>query len=194
MAATFKQGAQVGRWEKNLDNPQAALKQIGAVMVAESQQAFKAQKFGKESWEPRAVPNVYGIVADFHAGKKKPPARRFEDRPVLRDTGRLAASISFSVVSSRTVEVGSNLSYAATLHRGGKIESKPITKSVQETLAKWLKGAGKAWKGKLGFLLNPKFTGETLKGRVVARPFMGITKATIADVKEIVGVSIMEVN
>jgi len=188
--AGFNEGDKMRRWGRNLENPSAALKQIGALMVAESQRAFKAQKFGKDAWSPRGVPNVYGIIADFHAGRR-PPARRFEPRPALRDTGRLAASISFKV-SGDSVSVGSNLDYASVLHSGGPIESKPITEQVRKLLGKFLKGAGKQWKKQLGFILNKKFKGETLKGEVQARPFVGITTQTRKDIEEAIGVRIME--
>jgi hypothetical protein len=78
-------------------------------MVAESQQSFRDQRFGSDAWEPRAPVNVFAIIADFHAGKKSPPQRRFESRPALRDTGRLAQSISWKLVGTDVVEVGSNL-------------------------------------------------------------------------------------
>ena len=195
--AGFDEGDKMRRFGRNLDNPQAALKQIGALMVAESQRAFKTQRFGKKEWEPRAPINIYGIIADFHAGKKKPPARRFESRPALIDTGGLLKSLAFSVVSSRTVEVGVSAEYrkiASTLHGGGKIESKPITQTVRDALGEWLlKVTDDSIFEALGFLLEKKMLGKTLKGEVQARPFVGITKQTIADIKEVVGVTIMEV-
>ena len=190
--ATFKKGAKVKRWEKNLDNPQAALKQIGALMTAESQRAFKDQKFGKEPWQPRGQVNVFGIIADFHAGKRTPPARRFETRPALRDTGRLSASIAFKLLGSKVVEVGSNLPYAGVHHTGGEVESEPITESVQRLLGNWLKNKGSEFKSRLGFLLNKKLRGTTLKMDVPERPIVGITKQTLKDVQEAVGVKIME--
>lgn len=192
MPEAFDPGDKMRRWKTNLSNPHAALKQIGALMVAESQRAFKDQRFGSEEWEPRAPINVYGIIADFHAGKKSPPARRFEKRPALRDTGRLASSISFKV-SGDSVTVGSNLPYAAVHQKGGPIESMPINDQVREALWKWLKGKGKSYQRDLGWLLNKKFKDETLKGEVEARPFVGITKQLREDVKEVIGAEIMEV-
>lgn len=190
--ASFEQGAKLRRWEKRIENPEVALKQIGAMMVAESQDAFKAQKFGKTAWKPRAVPNVYGLIADFAGGAKQPKPRRFESRPALRDTGRLASSINFRV-SGKVVEVGSNLPYAGTMHAGGSTTSETITKAVQEAIHRWLKNSGSRWKTRLGWLLNKKFTGAKLEGKVPARPFVGVTRQTIADVKEVVGVKIFEV-
>ena len=97
---TFKKGAKVGRIEKNLDNPKAALEQIGVLMVAESQRAFKEQQFGAKKWDQRAPVNVFGIIADFHiGGRAKPPERRFDRRPALIDTGAngLLGSIAHQV-------------------------------------------------------------------------------------------------
>ena len=191
--ATFKKGAKIERWEESLDNPRVALKQIGALMVAESQRSFRDQKHGEDKWEERAPINVYGLIADFAKGSK-PPARRFESRPALRDTGRLAGSIAFRVLGRTAVEVGSNLEYAGTMQHGGPIESETITESMQKAIGKWLKTKkGVGFKDQLGWLLNKKFTGETLKGEVPARPFVGITKQTLDDVLVTVKVAIMEV-
>jgi len=190
--ATFQKGAKMERWESNLDDPRRALKHIGALMVAESQRSFREQQHGKDKWEPRAPVNVYGIISDFAKGST-PPARRFERRPVLRDTGRLSSSISFKVLGNTAVEVGTNLPYAGVLQHGGAIESEPITGAVRRALWKWLKPKDSDLKAQLGFLLNKNFRDETLKGEVPARPFVGITEATREDVREVVGVEIMEV-
>lgn len=187
----FDKGAKIERWEEHLRSPTDALKQIGTIMVAESQEAFRDQKLGDKPWDARAPVNVFGIIADFHAGKK-PPARRFESRPALKDTGRLAASIAHKLVGTDVVEVGSNLPYAAVQHHGGEVESLPINEQVRTALAAWLKGAGKQHKKALGWLLNKKFKGQKLKQKVPARPFVAITKQTLEDVREIVGVKIME--
>ena len=190
--AHFRKGGKIARIEKKLTSPEVALKQIGALMVAESQRAFKEQQFGAKRWDARAPINVYGIISDFSEGKSKPPARRFEPRPALRDTGRLAASIAFKV-TGMAVEVGTNVEYAQVHQSGGEVESKPITETVQRLLWAWLKKQSKQMRGALGFLLNKKYTGQTLKGKVPARPFIGITDKTRKDVSRMVGVHIMEV-
>ena len=187
----FQEGAKMERWMKALENPQRALKQIGALMVAESQRSFRDQKHGRDKWKARSDVNVFGIISDFSKGST-PPQRRFESRPALRDTGRLSGSISYKVGGS-AVEVGTNLDYAGVHQFGGAVESDKISKSVQKSLQTWLKPKDKGLKDRLGWLLNKKFTGETLKGQVPARPFVGITKETIEDVREVVGVDIMEV-
>lgn len=189
---TFKKGAKIERWERNLDNPEAALKQIGALMVAESMAAFREQRFGKVAWKERGTPNVFGIIKDFHEGRE-PPQRRFESRPALMDTGRLARSIAFVVLSRDTVEVGSPLAYAVKHHRGGEVESEKITEKVQKALGEWLKDQGGDLRKRLGFLLNAKFRDQTLKMEVPARPIVGVTRSTIRDAKEAIGVRIFEV-
>lgn len=188
----FDRGAKVRRWEKSLENPSAALKQVGLLMVSESQRAFRDQKFGGKAWRERSTPNVFGILADFAAGKSKPPGRRFEGRPAGRDTGALASSISYKLVSADTVEVGSNLPYAGKIHAGGKTESAKITESVQQSLWRWLKGSGKAYRKRLGWLLNKKFRDQTLTATLPARPFVGLTKQTKQDVKRVIGAVLME--
>jgi phage gpG-like protein len=191
--AAFEKGAKIQRWERNLDNPSAALKQIGALMVAESQRAFREQQFGEEGWERRGIPNVFGIISDFAQGRAEPPQRRFEHRPALHDTGRLAASIAFKLLGTKVVEVGSNLDYAAPLHHGGEVESETVTEQVQRRLGRWLKGQGSEWKDELGFLLRDVYTGKKQTMEVPARPIVGITKQTRADVLEAVQEKIMEV-
>ena len=64
--------------------------------------------------------------------------------------------------------------------------------SLRDALAAWLKSKGRGYRKQLGWLLNKKFEGKTLKGRVPARPIVGITPQTIEDVREAVAVKIME--
>ena len=190
---TFKKGAKVERIEKNLADPHAALKKIGVLMVAESQRAFKEQQFGAKKWDQRAPVNVFGIIADFHAGRTKPPDRRFDQRPALRDTGRLASSIAYQVTGN-VVEVGTNLDYAAVHQTGGETESKPLTETVQKKLSRWLKRQSTELQRRLGWLTDEERRGDTLTQTVPARPFIGITDDTRKKVKKAVGVEIMEVD
>jgi len=188
-SVTFKKGAKVEGWERNLDNPKRVLKQIGILLVGAAQEAFEDQAFNGRAWDARAVPNVYGILADLDAGKK-PPARRFEDRPALIDTGRLRSSIAFRTLGTHTVEVGTNVDYGDVHQKGGPIESAPINR---QRVWAWLKEQSKDLRKELGWLVNEKFDGDTLKGEVEARPFLGITKQLRKDVLRWVGVSIVEV-
>ena len=189
---TFRPGAKVKRLEKNFDDPKDALKQIGALVVAESQRAFKAQEFNRRAWPERSSVNVFGIIADFHMGRRKPPARRFETRPALRDTGRLASSIAFEV-RGKAVEIGTNVEYAAVHQTGGETESKPITAKVQAAIAAWLKSQPESLKDRLGWLTSPEATDQTLTMRVPARPFIGLTANTRKAIRKTLGVKVFEV-
>lgn len=192
----FEAGAKIQRWSKALDNPVAALKQIGALGVAESRHAFREQKFGKANWEPRVVPNVFGVLADFslQEGGTKPPKRRFEQRDALVDTGRLKKSIAYNILSKRIVEWGTNLPYAAKHITGGRVESVVITESLQEKLKKWLKGQGDKWKEFFQHYLRPEWLGKKDEMEIPARPFVGLTRQLRKDIREAVGVKIFEVH
>lgn len=195
--ATFQKGGKWQRMESALENPSAALKQIGALMLSESQRAFKLQQFGKTQWDARRVPNVFGIIADFAlSGRTAPPKRRFDARPALIDKGSaggILGTIDFHVVGKNTVEVGTRLPYAGVHQIGGPVESEKITETLQKKLWKWLKKQSKERKDQLGWLLNKKLRGQTRKMRVPARPFIGITDLTRENVREAIGVHIFEV-
>ena len=189
-ATTSGKGRKV---EKNLNNPEGIMKMIGALMVADSQKAFKDQAFMGKTWPPRGPVNTMGILRDFANGVVNPPKRRFERRPALRDTGKLSASISFRVVGKNTVEVGSNLPYASVHQKGGETESPKITKAIQEALAKWLRKKPQDIKLKLEWITNPMFTNSVIKTRVPARPFIGLTQQTIRYVRQNLGRKLTEV-
>ena len=166
--ATFDEGDKARRMKRALEDPQKALKQIGAMMVAESQAAFEAQRFGSDNWRERRAPNVFGILSDFEAGRT-PPSRRFEQRPALRDTGRLASSIAFTV-RSPIVEVGTNVPYGSTHQFGGETTSATITSDLRRKLWAWLRGQSRDIRRQLGWLLNNKFRNQSLTATVPRRP------------------------
>lgn len=189
---TFEQGAKMRRMSGKLADPSVALKQIGVMMVAESQAAFKAQSFGNRKWRERGKVNVFGIISDFAQGRRKPPARRFETRPALRDTGRLANSIAFAV-KGRTVEVGTTVPYASLHNFGGVSKSEKITPQIQQGIWSWLKKQNRELKRRLGWLLNSKFENQQLEMRVPKRQFVGVTMQTRKAIRKTIGVEIMEV-
>ena len=190
--ATFDPGEKLRRIRKKLLDPSVALKQIGVLMVAESQRAFRNQQFGNEQWPARAPFNLFGALADFAQGKSRLPNRRFESRPALRDSGRLAASIAHRLIAVDTVEVGSNLPYAAVQHRGGKTQSVPLTQEVRARFWKWLRRQPRERRDRYGWVLNPKFAGKRLTQTVPARPIVGVTAETRETVRKVVNVKIFE--
>ncbi len=137
--AGFEEGKHLARIRGLLTNTRSVLEAIGAMITRQSGDAFRKQRMGREHWAPRMTPNVPGIIHDFTLGRSAPPERRFVDRPVLHDTGALAKSVTWRVVGTSIVEVGSNLPYANVLHAGGTSHSDIITREVQGRLYKWMK-------------------------------------------------------
>lgn len=188
----FDPGRKLSGMSRQLEKPTDALKQVGVIVTASSRQAFRDQSFDGQKWRDRAVPNIFGALEDFDTGRASPKPRRFDARPALVDTGTLRRSIAHRIVDKRTVEIGTTLDYAQTHNAGEESESVTITESIQKKLAKWLRGAGQEWRGKMGFLLGERYTGERLKMRVPERRFIGITKQAQKAVIRAVGVAITE--
>ena len=193
--ATFELGGKLRAVRGELIDPKRILKQIGALVEAEGQAAFKDQAFDGKRWKPRAEINVYGILSDFaKGGVKQPPKRRFGDTDkTLMDTGDLKRSVVAGEPMGDMIEIGSKQRYASTHQFGGKIESVKITDDVRTGLMKWLNGQGKKYRSRLGWLLNRKFKGKKLEGEVPARPFVGITDTTRKNVADAVQVTLAEV-
>lgn len=194
----FDKGEKWRRMEGRLKNPTLALKNIGLIVQSASRRAFVDQSFDGRGWQPRAVPNRYGIIDDLSGSAVKPPKRRFEPRPALINTagaGGLESSIQHEVRGSRRVRIGvfgTAEEYAPLMNFGGRTESKPITRRVQEKLAKWLKGEGKEWADRLRSLTRKGMENQKLEGEVPARKFIGITPQIRKDIVAEVGFSVME--
>lgn len=206
-----------------VERPEAVLKGVGALLVRTAQRSFREQRLGSVGWKSRGEtgmnPNWPGILSDFAAGRSAPPDRRFQDRPVLTDTGNLKRSITFRLVDRETVEAGSMLSYAAVLHSGGDSKTVTITKAIQDRLSDWIEkkvGAGqrsgkRQWKvgtsdkrmasdakavqrwqaaNRLQWLLDPSLQGQALTVRHPPRPFMGTPPDLVREVEALFGVTI----
>jgi len=83
------------------------LKAIGAYMLGSVEKNFQEQGRPKK-WE--------GLKASTIAGRRKGKGRG--GPKILIDTGRLKNSISFRLVTSPGVEIGTNVKYAARQHFG----------------------------------------------------------------------------
>lgn len=161
------------------------LKTLGSMVVSMSQDAFQKQEWDGKAWPARypgqSPPkvNIAGLVSDLAQGGSV-KSRRFQDRPALKDTGALLAS----VVSSRAnepeedrIEVGAGpeVPYAA-LHQEGGESKQRITKEVRRGLWRFLKqkrgDERRAFSKKLGWL----FAFEELETTVVQRQFIGVTE------------------
>lgn len=146
----FVEGTRFAALRGALERPaERILPGIGAMLVAETQKAFREERFGVVRWKSRGDtgmnPNWPGILSDFARGKT-PPERRFQDRPVLRDNNLLARSFAWRVIGQNTVEEGTMLGYADVLHTGGESKATTITKAIQTRLWEWMKKLGGAEK------------------------------------------------
>lgn len=156
------------------------LKAIGQLLVNTSQAAFDDEQFGEYRWEeryPNQSPphiNIAGAISDLNDGGTI-KRRRFEPRPALSDTGQLRQSIAWRIVSRDQVEYGSTVPYAADMQLGLKSQL-PITGQAKSGIYRFLKTAeGKAYRDKLGWILNRYLNVDTLETETVARPFVGVT-------------------
>jgi phage gpG-like protein len=165
----------------------AALTKVGALLVASSQRAFRDQAFNGVMWPPRLVPNIPGIVSDLNRGVT-PPARRFQERPALVDTGNLRRSITFNVDSPTSVVVGTSVPYASVHQTGGQTVVQ-VNDQGRAGLAKLLGTArGRQFQAQLGAALNS----EAIFRNVPSRPFVGLQKTDAAKIEQILGQSIEE--
>ena len=185
----------VVRIKRGLGQPAKILKQIGWLLAAQAQRAFKDEQFGGYKWPARypnqTAPkiNVAGTLRDLKEGGR-PKARRFEDRPVLRDTGILFKSInpnqSVKVNEGQaavTVGVFGPAQQYAGVHQFGGESEIGIDHSTKVRLLGFLTTPkGKPFRKKLTFL----FDLDVLRTKVNQRPFLGLTNDSIRDIKRIV--------
>ncbi len=134
------------RLKRVIEKPEPILKQIGIVLLADAQRSFKEQRLGSMKWAPRypgqSPPpmNIAGIVADFLAGRKTPPDRRFQNRPAGIDTSQTLRSLTASkamTVQGYVVKVVSATPGAGNMQHGG-VSRQPITGQVKTLLAAWM--------------------------------------------------------
>ena len=142
------------RLQKVIENPAPVLKQIGVVLLGEAQKAFTDQQLGTIPWPqryPRQQPphiNIAGTLADFLAGRKNPPERRFQNRPAGIDTNQTKRSLTVAkaiTVAGYVLKVTSATPGAGHLQHGGNTVQ-PVTKSAKKMLGDWLKRLRKAVK------------------------------------------------
>lgn len=190
-------------------NPDRILRQIGVVMLAGSQRAFREQRFGAVVW-PKRYPNqpesetlnIAGAVEDLKSGPRL-KSRRYDSRPAGRDTGDLMGRLT-AQVRGGLLEVGSDVPYATRFHAGGESRI-TITNQIKYNLAALLRskrrgakrraraagGVGLGPRGglsaaartleekRLGFLFH---VGE-LVTKSPARPFAGISQEMTGDIE-----------
>lgn len=163
---------------KRLANKRPALTALGLVLLSKSQNAFKKQRFGKQRWMARKTPNVAGIISDLNRGAT-PPARRFQGRPALVDTGRLRNSIAMKVMADE-VEVGTKVKYAAD-HEQGKTKTIRLTKAGRANLSGLL-SRRRGLRDSLGFL----FKKSTIRVKLPKRQIVGADAEDLERMRDLV--------
>lgn len=182
---------------KLLKNLAPLLRHLGALVVEDAQDAFGNETFDGKRWPARYPSqrppkvNVAGLLADLTEGRK-PKQRRFQDRPVLKDTGALLASTVAGTPSGNRIEVGSQLPYASVQQTGG-VTRQAVGKQAKEGLARYLKGQanfedksdkrvkkGLAAKGRILSAKVAKIKEDLAGGRITSEA----AKAGRAEVKE----------
>lgn len=144
-AVTLTTAGEAIRLQGRIDRPEKLLKRFGALLVSDSQKAFKDQALGDIAW-PARYPNqrdpfinIAWALKDFAAGRSKPLDRRFQNRPAGIDTGETMRATSFRLVGPTAVEVGNPMPWANAMQRGGIEGVIPITAEMKKRMGKWLK-------------------------------------------------------
>jgi len=175
----------LAKLRKELEDPEALLKQFGALVVSQAQRAFREQEFDGKPWPGRypnqedPVVNLAGVVQDLEGGLEKPKANRFDRRPAGKDSGGLWNSIidksqSVKVSGTYAVEVGSVLEQASRIQFGG-VHSQSVSPSTRQKIGRYIKtaeGAPHWWR--LLFLTADETT--EISTDVVPRPYLGMTQ------------------
>lgn len=179
-----------------LENLNGTLKQIGALMVAESQRSFLIQRFGVFRWperypgQPDPHVNIAGVISDLNRGAGVKSRRTGSRRPALKDTGVLSNSIKDRIASKDTVEVGTIVEYAA-VHLHGGVSRQPTPESTKKGIRKWLAKKGNdVFAPKFRKVLLPNSTSWDTE--VEKRTFLGVTKRLENNIRKLVEAGIGE--
>lgn len=199
--------ASLKRMQAVLRNPERILNQIGIKLLADAQKAFRNEEFDGEKWPARypgqkpPYVNIAGLIADFIAGKTKPPARRFQNRPAGVDTKQTKNSLTVGraiSVDPLSVTVSSNTDGAIAMSTGGTTVQQ-ITKQVKERLAAWMRTAKRRIKRRQGdnrpirdedsaaARLGWLFSKKSLVTKSAVRPFLGLSRKSAAEIVRITG-------
>ena len=191
-------GTKVEAISQALDNPKAALNQVGAYMVKVTQRSFREHKRGPFNWKPRRTPNIPGALRDLE-NSANVKSRRFQDQPVLLDTAQLSKSFTWRTAGPRAIMFGTRVPYA-NIHQHGGVSKIKVTKSMRENLGVWLKRqrgkekreAAKSGKqaenpmsAAFGWVFQYK-AGQSIEFNVIARPFVVFTVEDKKQVRAII--------
>lgn len=184
----------LGRFKRRLDDPRPVLKQIGALMLAESQKAFDDQAYGPERWPERyegqdePFINVAGALSDV-ARDRQIRDRRFDRRPAVVDTGMLRSSLTFGLKGKKAVRVGTT-DPKAPKHLFGLSSSQTVTNIARRRLVKeyrrFKRIGGNRFEAfkKLGFLHSVSRLETQIQQRVFLGIFPDLGRRLISTVEE----------
>ncbi len=98
-------------------------------------EAFDNQGWQPNSWAPRMVPNIAGILnfLDKQNRAGNLPKRFFENRPALVDEGNLKNSFTVSEPTESSVTVGTSKPYVRN-QQYGLVSVIPITSKIKENI------------------------------------------------------------
>ncbi len=168
---------------RNMTNPQPALHRIGEVIKAGIKDNFEEGGAysspdnligGSKKWKPLS-PVTKKIKA--RQGKKGP-------YQILVDSARLRNSIN-SKTDKESVEIGTNVEYAAIHHFGSQKEWKGVSNDAFTSIVNGI--ASKSFKAKA-----LKRKRRLLRGYIPARPFMTIHPTTLEAMVEILSKFILD--
>lgn len=161
---------------ERIRNPRDLLEAIGFDAQQFCAKSFRNQGLYKlNQWKARSVPSLAGIFADANKPGGDIKTRRLDPRPALIDTGLLARSISYRVISDRIVLVGTNVPYAKVHNEGGySTQVKSNTKAnFDKKIDKFVKNSMGSFDSKTkGMVLSLKHA-DSLTTRVPKRQFLG---------------------
>tara|TARA_R100000808_G_scaffold6010_1_gene18028 strand:- start:8818 stop:9528 length:711 start_codon:yes stop_codon:yes gene_type:complete len=188
--------------QKILQNPRIVLKQIGRLLVDQTQRAFRNQATpAGEKWKARypnqdsQFLNVAGALSDFNSGRAEPKPIRFQNKPVLKNTGNLKNYWNAVTKENNQIEgkfkvvvgvTGKIAGYASRMQYGGESEM-DITPEGKSRLYLYLYPDGKRGRktakretvtARMGWMLNKYKKPTKLMTDVVPRTFLDIVPTT----------------
>lgn len=176
-----------------LRNPAPAARMIGLLLVSESVKAFTDQRLGDVRWperypnQPEPFVNVAAVLEKANRGRKPRPGD-FSRRPALLSTGTLQKSVASQLRGPGTVEVGSQVPYAA-IHQFGGTSVQSVTATAKLTLRSWLytpKGRLRKEAAPYAEKLSPLLSKDRHETSIFPRPFVGVTEEAGAKITDIV--------
>ncbi len=109
--------------------------------------------------------------------------KKYHKDKILTLRGYLCSTINYSVIDANTVEVGSNLKYAAIHQFGGVIQQAPQSRKVRyRSVAGRVLFAGKQHKR----ATERWVTRDAYQVKIPARPFMGISAEDDAQIQRLI--------